>query len=50
MVLANLVIIGEMLHFNWNDLMISAQLFKMKIVVTAMPNNITNLSVDSEEI
>lgn len=39
-----------MLHFNWNDLMISAKLSNMKIVVTAMPNNITNLGLDSEEI
>lgn len=36
-----------MLHFNWNDLMISAQLVNMKIVVTALPNNITNVSMDS---
>ena len=49
-ILANLIIIGEMLHFNWNDLMISAKLSNMKIVVTAMPNNITNLGLDSEEI
>ncbi len=50
MILSDLNIIGKMLHYNWNNLMISAQLYKMKITLSAVPSNITNLSLDSDEV